>query len=137
METQGQPAKRCGLFSLAVVLLLSGFIVNVIYFKDFPIRSLGLLMCVVGALLVKASNVRGVKWARLTNGQNLNPVARKRPGALAWALSVASALGIGISYVFLRRDALAGGHEVWPAYAFAVSALIAAVIWGYVVSKLM
>ena len=131
------PKKRYGLFVLAVTLLLSGVVVNVIYFKDFPIRSLGLLMCVVGVLLIRVSNVRGLKGTRIANGPNLNPGARKRPGRLAWVLSAASVIAIGISYIYLRKDALAGGHEVWPAYAFAGSALIAAAVWGYVVSKFL
>lgn len=131
------PKKRYGLFALAVTLLLSGVVVNIIYFNDFPRRSLGLLMCVVGALLIRISNVRSLKGARITNRPNLNPRVHKRLGRLAWVLSVASAMAIGIFYIYLRKDALAGGHEVWPAYAFAVSALIAAVVWGYVVSKFL
>lgn len=137
MMTQEAPKKRYGLFALAIILLLSGVVINVIYFKDFAIRSLGLLMCVVGILLIRVSNIRGLKGMRITNGQNMNPGVRKRPGRLAWALSVVSAIAIGISYIYLREDALAGGHQVWPVYAFAVSVLIAAVVWGYVVSKLV
>lgn len=125
------------MFVLAVVLLLSGGVVNVIYFNNFSIRSVGLLMCVVGALLVKISNVRGVRGLYITDAKKVNLGAPKRPGQLAWALSVAAAVAIGISYIYLRKDALAGGHEVWPAYAFTASVLIAAVVWGYVASKFM
>lgn len=132
---RGVPKKRYGLFILAVVLLLSGIVINVIYFNDRPIRSLSLLMLIVGALLVKASNVRGLLGLRSTSTQSLNPEILKRRGRLGWALGVASTASSVIFYFFLRQDELAGGHQVWPAYAFAASGLIGALIWGYVVSK--
>jgi hypothetical protein len=134
---QGEPKKSYGLFALAIVLLISGLVVNVVYFKDFPLRSLGLLIFVGGVFLVKASNVRSLKEGRFTVSQNVSPVKHKRPGALAWALSAACVIAIGLSYVCMRKDALAGGHEAWPAYAFAASAVAAAVVWGYVVAKLV
>lgn len=135
ITNENDPKKNYGLFTLAIVLILSGGVLNVLYFKDFPIRSISLLMVVVGAFLVKASNVRGLLGARITNSQNLNPRARKPPGILAWALSVGSAVALVISYHFMRESLRGGGTVVWPVYAFAVSALIGTVVWSYVISK--
>ena len=135
IANEDDPKKSYGLFTLAIILILSGAAVNVLYFKDFPIRSIGLLMVVAGAFLVRASNVHGLFGARITNTQNLNPMARKPPGVLAWALSVGSAVAIVISYHFMRESLRGGGTVVWPVYAFAVSALIGMVVWSYVISK--
>lgn len=134
---QGDPKKNYGLFALAIVLLISGLVINVIYFKDFPLRSFGLLIFVGGLFLVKLSNVRSVKAGGFTVSQTVNPAESKPPGLIAWALSVACAGAIVLSYICMRNDALAGGHEAWPAYAFAGSAVIAAMVWGYVVAKLV
>jgi hypothetical protein len=134
---QSKPKKSYGLFVLAIVLLISGLVINVVYFKDFPLRSLGLLSFVGGVFLIKASNIRSLKEGRFTVSQSVSPVEQKRPGAVAWVLSVACAVAIGLSYVYMRKDALAGGHEAWPAYAFAGSGVVAAVVWGYVVAKLV
>jgi hypothetical protein len=37
--------------------------------------------------------------------------------------------------VFLRKDALEGGHQVWPAYAFTASIILGAVVWSYILAK--
>lgn len=135
IANENGPEKSYGLFALAIILILSGVVVNVLYFKDFSIRSISLLMVVVGAFLVRASNVRGLLGARLTNNQNLNPRVRKPPGPLAWALCVGSAVGVVISYHFMVEYLHAGGTVVWPVYAFAVCALIGTLSWSYVISK--
>jgi len=134
---QGNPKKNYGLFALAIVLLIAGLVINVVYFRDFPLRSFGLLIFIGGVFLVRLSNVHDIKAGRFTASQTVNASGRKRPGFIAWALSFACAVAIALSYICMRNDALAGGHEAWPAYAFAASAVVAAVVWGYVVAKLV
>jgi len=134
---QTTPVKKYGLFALAIILLLSGGVTLVIGFNDFMARSLGVLMCVVSAYLVRVSNVRGLKGLRNTDSQNLNLVMPKRPGRAAWVWGVASAVALGISFIYLYKDALDGYNQVWPVYAFAGSALICASVWSYIVAKLM
>lgn len=58
------------------------------------------------------------------------------PGAVAWVLSVLAVLAIAVSYWLMRQDALNGGHQAWPADAFAGSAFFAAVVFGYIGAKL-
>ena len=131
------PKKSYSLFALAIVCILSGGAVNFIFINNFVIRSLGLVLLVAGVLLAKSSNIRGIKRVYLSSSQGANTSSRKRPGWLSLCLSLASAGAIGMSYIYMRKDALAGGQEGWPAYAFAVSVLVAAVVWGYVVAKLV
>jgi hypothetical protein len=129
------PKNRYGKFVVAVVLLLLGLVVNIRYFNNFPLRSLGLLLLVVGAFLMKTSNIHGMKAVNSSSGLHLISPTRNRPGPLAWTASLSSVVALVISYIFLCQDANAGGHEAWPAYAFAGSALYGAIAWGYVVSK--
>lgn len=135
--TQRNPKGRYGLFVLAVIMGLSGIVVGGIWFNNFMVSSLGLLMCVIGAYLIKVSKVRGlmdVMGLRNTSSQSLDARAPKRPGRLAWGVGVASAAALGISYFYFRRDALDGHNQTWTVYAFAASALICAVVWPYLVS---
>jgi hypothetical protein len=131
------PKMRYGLFAIAIVCVLSGGVVNFIFINNFVIRSLSLVLLIAGVLLSKSSNIRGIKEGNLSSSQGTSTSERKRPGWLSISLSLASAGAIGMSYIYMRKDVLAGGHEVWPAYAFAVSVLVAAVVWGYVVAKLV
>lgn len=132
-----RPQKRYGLAVFAIILMMSGIIVNVIYFGNYIVSSLGLLSFIFGAHIISVSNVRSPKEVRATSHQDLNPEAYKRPGYLAWIFGVASILSILISYVYMYRDARTGGHEGWPADAFAWSAIIAAAVWGYIFSKFL
>ena len=131
----GDPKRRYGLFWLAVVLLLSGMVVNLIYLNDFLLRSVGLLLLLVGVFLVRASNVHGLMGVRVTSDSQVSSQVRKRPGPLVWVVSAASAAGLVIFYMCMLQADRAGGHEVWPVYAFGACALVAAVAWGYLVAK--
>jgi hypothetical protein len=127
---------RYGLFALAIVLLLSGGVIFVIGNNDFVIRSIGIVMFVGGANLVRVSRVGRLKGLPSTTTESLDPEASRRPGRLAWAVGVASAVATGISFIFLYKDALDGYHQIWPVYMFAASSLICALAWSYLVAKL-
>ena len=143
-----RPQKRYGQAAFAIILMLSGIIANVVDSNNYMVSSLGLLSFIFGARLLSVTNVRNRKPARAsvsdvrnpktvraTSYQDLNPEAYKRPGYLAWIFGVASILATVISYMCIYQDARTGGHEGWPADAFAWSAIIAAAVWGYIFSK--
>ncbi len=109
----------------------------VIDFNDFMIRSSGVLMCIIGAYLVKISNIRSLKGLRSTHNKSLNLMTPSRPGRLVWAMGAASVVATGVSFIYLYQDALDGYHQIWPVYMFAASALICALVCAYLVSKLM
>ena len=132
---QGDEKRRYGLFWFAIVLLLSGVVVNLIYFHDFLLRSMGLLLLCVGVFLIRASNVRGLMGMRVTNQTHVKAQVSKRPGPLAWSVSGASAAGMVVFYILMLRANGAGGHEVWPVYAFGVCAFVATLAFGYLVAK--
>ena len=130
-----RPKKRSVLFVVGLLLFLSGAVINFLYFNSFPIRSTGLLICLAGALLMRNSAVNANNGAPSSDWTNARPTTRELPGRLAWTMSGVVTLAVAISYNCLRQDALNGGHEVWPVYAFAISALAAAISWGCIVSK--
>lgn len=129
--------KKHGLFVLGAGCLLLGGFINVAFINSYMIRSLGLALLVAGVFLVKTSGIRGIKGAYISNSEAGNVTSIKRPGWLSLLLSLSSGGAIVISYLCMQKDAIAGGHESWPAYAFAASVLVAAVVWGYVVAKLV
>ena len=123
------------MFWLGIVLLLSGVVVNFIYQNDFLLRSVGLLLLVVGVLVMRASNVRGLMGLRDNNDSYATSRGSNRPGPLAWAASLASVAGLVISYILMFQDDRAGGHEVWTVYAVGICGFVAALTCSYLVTK--
>ena len=99
--------------------------------------ALGGLMCVLSAYLVKLSNVHGKAGSAVAgrDGVGLGALRHPRPGV--WAVGAAALVALGISFFYLHQDAVRGYHEILPVYAFTALVLICAVIWGYLISKLM
>lgn len=122
---------------LAIVVLMAGALLLAVYFDDFVLRFLGVLLCIVGAYLVRASKVRGLKVPSSTDSQASSLEMPSRPGRLAWALGVGSAVMVGVAYFYLYKDALGGYHQVWPVRIFAASAMFGALVWSYLGARLM
>lgn len=148
MTDPEHPQKQYGKAAFAILSMLSGIVANYFYSNNFMVSSLGLLFFIYGARLLSVtnvrsykpthrsvSNIRNPKTVRATSYEDLNPDAYKRPGYKAWIFAAASILAMVISYMCIYQDARTGGHEGWPVYAFAYSAIIAAAAWGYVFSK--
>jgi hypothetical protein len=133
--TLAESKKRYVLFLVAIVLLLSGVAVNIIYLNDFLLRSVGLTLVLVGVGLIKASNVLGLIGLRATNDSFATTVERKGPGPLAWAVAIASAAGLVVLYLCMLQSDRAGGHDVWPVYAFGLCAFVATLAVGYFAAK--
>ena len=66
-----------------------------------------------------------------------SPEERARQiGALSWILAGASLVACGVFYIVMYLDALHGGKEGWPAYAFGGAALALALTTGTIAAKL-
>lgn len=134
--TQEAPKRSYSLFWLALVMLLSGVTVNLIYFTDFMLRSLGLLLLLVGVILIRASNVRGLMGVRVTSDAYASSRVSKRPRPFAWIVSGISVGGSIVFYICMLQSQRAGGYEVWPVYAFGLCAFVATLACGYLFAKL-
>lgn len=132
---KGNPNRRYTLFFFGIILLLSGVVVNLIYLNSFLLRTIGLLLLVIGVLLIRASNVRGLMGIRATNTSCIALRTHKRPGPLAWTVSVVSVAGLVIFYICMLRADHAGGHAVWPVYAFGACGIVATIACGYLAAK--
>jgi len=122
----------------ALAIALSAFAVFVFVMRPhaFGLRALALLGIFVGLWLVRRSNayVWRAQGQVVIERSPTNPVGRVEP--LAWTLMAASLLACGATYFLMHLDALHGGNEAWPAYAFGAAALVFAAASGYVVMKL-
>jgi len=123
------------LFALGMLVLLVGFVILYLGFDNFAARSLGLLLCVGSTYLINNAR-RGV--AAMAEGKKRSRRATTtRPGRVAQILSVLALAALGLSFFFLYKDALNGYHEVWPVYVFGAAVVVCAVVWPYVIAKLM
>lgn len=121
--------KKVVLLALATLVLLVAFAMLYLGDGNFAIRSLGLLLCVVSAYLVKSAR-GGIAAA---DGKKERGIAR--PGTVAWVVSALALVALGLSFFFLYRDALDGYHEVWPVYAFGAAIIVCAVVLPYMITK--
>jgi len=126
------PQKRYGLFILAIFLLLSAGAAFYVASDSLPIRSLAALALIASVYLVRVSHVH-----TRDSGARVDFTASERPRATVWFLGIALLGLAGVSYWLMHIDALHGGHTGWPAYMFAGVAVACAVVWGYIITKLV
>jgi hypothetical protein len=129
--------KRYGLFALALILLALAGVAIILGMHSTGLRFLGLGALLVSLWLVGISNVHARQRPLMRDGEVTNVKAAKRPGPVGWALGAASLVAAGASYLYMYSDALAGYHEALPVYAFAGVGVACAVIWGYLLVRIL
>lgn len=120
----------------AAALIVFAVMAFLLRANKFWVESLGFLAILVSIWLVRRSN----EYVRRARGQvsaKWSPAERARQiGVLLWTLAGASLVVCGVFYVVMYLDALHGGKEGWPAYAFAGSAVALAITTGAIAAKL-
>jgi len=128
--------KFYALRALAGVLTVFAGAIFILRLHDFGLHLLAILAIFVGLWIVRRSNVS--VW--LARGQVVREWSFtekcKGVGRVWWALTAASLAACVVFYLAMYVDLLHGGKEVWPVYAFAVSALTLAVTFGYVIMRI-
>lgn len=129
--------KRIGRLVGALFALLCGGAAVVLWLHDVVLRSLGLVLCVGGVYLIKASNVGGVKDVLAARtGRTRADEPPNRPDPFTWVLG-GIALGATVfTFYALYRSARGGHYDVHAAYAFTAAVVVCALTWVYIVSKL-
>jgi FtsH-binding integral membrane protein len=133
------PNVRVKVYTLrALALALSAFAAVVFLLRPhaFGLRTLALLGIFVGLWLVRRSNAYVWRPQGQALGEWSPDNATRRVEPTAWIVMAASFLACGAAYFLMYLDALHGGKEAWPAYAFGAAALVFAAASGYVVMKL-
>jgi hypothetical protein len=129
--------KRYGLFSLAILFLILGCAGVIAGYRSFAIRSLGLVALMVSAYFVRISKVHASQASAIRTDVNADSKEEKGPGRLAWAIGIAFVPAAGMSYLYLYHDAIHGYHEALPVYVFAGVGLACAIVWAYLVAKMV
>ena len=139
--------RRYGLFACAILLLLLGG--AGVYFgsENFLIRALGSAATIASVYVARIS--RNPIRSRLADTLNRtdNELAKtlrrtdnelaKGPGRVLWGVSIALVPLLGISWLLLNRDAVNGGHEVWPVDVFAGVGLVCTLVWSFLAAKIV
>lgn len=136
-ETAMPAKKRHWLFVLAVLLLLAGGAALLVGPKNFGVWSLGLVACIVSVYLIRVSNVHSRSASAATGSEGTGLKARKGRGRLMWIIGAALLPVAGASFFYLYQDALHGYHDTTPVYVFAGVAALCAVVWSYLVSRVL
>jgi len=127
--------KSYGLYSLAILFLVLGCAGVIAGYRSFGIRSLGLVALVVSAYFVRISKVHASPDIR--TDLEADSKEEKSPGRLVWGIGIALVPAAGMSYLYLYHDAIHGYHEALPVYVFAGVGLACAIVWAYLVAKMV
>ena len=135
--SQNVTRNRYGLFVLAILLLSLGAAGIYVGSHNYSVRALGVVAVMAGAYIVRISHPH--KCLRLPKASGVRTHLKTAKGAspLLWVISLALVLLLGAAFVLLHLDAVNGGHEAWPADVFAGVGLACAVVWGYLVAKIL
>lgn len=133
--TQRNNAKKYAFYVLGFIIGISGLTTALVYFGDFLFRSIGILVILVGAYVVRIAKESNSETITIVPTNSSNPPGVDRPTRQrVWVLFAVSLVASGISFIFMIEDAKAGYEQVWPVYAFALTMTIFALTSGYVAS---
>lgn len=124
----GQISKmKIGLYAAAMFLGALGSACFIFAPRYSTIKPFGMAFVVLGAYFfsIAGKQKTSVGGDNLDKASTINSITSKKLDILARCLSLVAILPVVASYLFLRSDALDGGRQVWPAYAFAASVLLA------------
>jgi hypothetical protein len=92
---------------------------------------------IVSANFVRVSKVHASAAPTIRTDLEADSKGEKGPGGVAWAIGIALVPAAGMSYLYLYNDAIHGYHEALPVYVFAGVGLACAVVWAYLVAKMV
>jgi hypothetical protein len=133
------PNVRVKFYTLRALALALGAFAAVDFLlrpNAFGFRALALLGIFVGLWLVRRSNAYVWDARGQVVGVRSPAVAVRRVGPVAWTLVAASLVASGATFFLMYLDAVHGGKEAWPVYAFTGAVLAFAVASGYVAMKI-
>ena len=125
-------------YVLTVLLGASGSVVFLCAPRYSMLKTLGMALVALSAYLFKVSRDQRTPQdkSQVTGHPSTAAPSRSRGLVLLLrAMALVAVFAVALSYVFLRNDALEGGHQVWPAYAFTASIIFGAVVWSYLLAK--
>jgi hypothetical protein len=133
---QAAPQKRYGVFSLSIALLLLGVVGVVVGSRNYLLRLLGLLAIVGSTQLVRISKVQVSPPSTATIDLDADTEGKKFSRVM-WIVGIALLPMIGFAYLCLYEDALHGYHQAWPLYVFTGVGLACAVVWPYLLTRIL
>lgn len=128
---------RYVVYGLGIVVGLVGLAAAFFGLNDPLIRSLGILMCLGGAYLLKVAKARGRMGGRNLGNKGLISPRRGRPGRLLWVSAAVLLAASLVSFFLMNKDALHGYQHTWMLYAFIVSGTLFMVVSACIVGTLL
>lgn len=132
------PQVRTKFYALRALAVLLGLFAGAIFIlrpPGFGLHLLAFLAIFIGLWIVRRSNA-SVWRARGDVLSEWSSNKAGRVGPLAWILVAASLLVCGATYFLMYLDALHGGKEVWPVYAFAGAGLTLVLTLGNLIARI-
>jgi hypothetical protein len=116
--------KRYLLLALAFALLVVGG-GAMLYSRDVAVGALGFLA------LLSSGRVAQMSRPKSASRPDLDDASKPRASRGTWVFGFALIAAAGVAFRVMQVDAAHGGHEAWPAYAFAGVMVLLGLVWGY------
>ena len=129
--------QQYSLFIFSIVLLVLGGTAIFIGSSNFEVRSIGVLSCLISVYLVRISNIHANSDSVIENTKQAHSKPPTHFRRSIWVIGVVLLPILGLSFSNLYRDAIHGYHDVMPVYLFAAVAAICALLWSYLVSRML
>jgi predicted membrane channel-forming protein YqfA (hemolysin III family) len=126
--------KRYGLYSLGMVILLSGVLAISLAANDFLLLFGGIIACLVGVRLIHASQVPSSKNPNFNRPPESNSWGSGR-NRLLQTIGIALVPALGLSLFFLFEDVVRGHRHSWHLYVFIGTMTVCTAVWAYLMSK--
>lgn len=125
------------MYGMGIVVGLLGLAAAFFGLADPLIRSIGILMCLSGAYLLKAAKARGQIGRRYSVNQGLISLSARWPRRWQWILATAFLAVSLVLFFLMNNDALRGYHHDWIPYAFILSCTIFMIISSSIIGILL
>lgn len=124
------PRRKPLVYVAGIALLLCGGAALVLSGHSFLIRSVGIVAIMGSTYLVRLSNVH----SRSSLGRD---VKIRSPSSIQWLAGMVLMAIVGVACYLLYRDARGGSTEVFPVYLFAVTTVVCAGYWAFLISRFL
>jgi len=135
MVDQEKPQKKYGLFVLAIVLLLAGGATLFWGSSEYAIQTAGVLVILASIQLVRMSHVHDRSTPSSASIQGQGFKGANRPRRLGWGLFAGLVIAMAACYVWISNDIAQGGRSVLPVLVFGGLAMVASVVFGYLLVR--
>lgn len=121
------------LYILGVAMGLFGIIIGFYYLNNKMARSVGVLMCLIGAYVIRKAKIRSYGQYHEEINKKISKAKNSHLRPIVWVLALISFVACAVFLILMCIGTKTSYHHAWIIYAFAVSGQILLVVVVYII----